>query len=258
MNALKYFVVDNGTHKALELKKKLISILGKWKFDAENPQYIFVLGGDGTLIGSLVRFNNLCAKIVAISAGNFGFFSSFNEKNLAHFISKVSRDINYQKILLLKLRWDGNNFLAVNDVVLDFSLASKVDLFINNQCLERCWNSGFIFSTPLGSTGINKSAMGAVVCPLLDCWSFAELNPIATARFSSLRNPFLLPSNATVTLKGVIGDPNFSLIIDGVKQQNNFASNSLTICCERSKSELFFSWKLEEYVKKIRRLYVRK
>ena len=59
----------------------------------------------------------------------------------------------------------------------------------------------WLFSTPTGSTGYNKSVYGAVVDPLIPCMQVTELGSLNNNHYRTLGSPFILSQDRTLTLK---------------------------------------------------------
>lgn len=258
MTEKRYFVVSNNSKNSTILQSKLIDYLSDWRLDAVNPEFVFILGGDGTFLRNVIKFNKIGCKLVAINTGRFGFYAQFSKNNLSTILQIVNDTKNFQKVNLLHASWNHDEALAINDIALSSTVARETDVFVNGIFLEHCWNSGFLFSTTTGSTAFSRSANGAIIYPQINCFQFLEFSPIITNNFLSIRNPIIFPNDAFVTLqKKRSKDCIYSLTIDGVDYASDFYLESLTVSCVLSQAEIYFCKNTNQHTEKLFRHFVK-
>ena len=86
------FAIFTKTDKDVSKQYQMVEQAAKnasFTFDNENPDVVFVLGGDGTLLKAVQRYIDIVdnIKFVGFRCGNLGFFYDFNEED----IRRISR-----------------------------------------------------------------------------------------------------------------------------------------------------------------------
>jgi NAD kinase len=143
--------------------------------------YIKVVGGDGTLLRAINMFRDMNLPFFGVGAGTVNFL--MNDSNI------VSDDVKYKKFDLIKVKvtYDYHEvntglgmpiektetFQAFNDVMIGGDMNSwiKFDVKEKDDFFGEFKGGGLIFSTPQGSTGINKNNSGSVLPLSSKLWS---------------------------------------------------------------------------------------
>ena len=161
------------------------------KFD-----YIFSVGGDGTLLNTARKYAKYNKPILGINFGNLGYLTGCEKKNVFHAIDNLlAKKFFIEKRLML----ESQNNLALNDICIVKSFDARLiefDLFVNNNFLESYRADGIIISTPTGSTAYNLSAGGPIVKPDLPVFI---LTPICAHSLYS--RPLIISCNDEVKIK---------------------------------------------------------
>lgn len=214
----KYDYVISKSKRAEGYKRLFIDkIPNDWKRDKENYEYLFIIGGDGTLLRQANTFINKSCKVILINGGSFGFFSSFNEKNIDSIFDKVLISKNYIHPQIIELIIDNKKYFAINDICIASYKTSKIDVKINENDYEVFKGTGFLFSTPLGSSAYNKSAGGAVIMNNIECLQMVEIHPVRQVDFNTLGSPIILSCDTTVTLNILDCHDDYYIVADGTK-----------------------------------------
>ena len=139
----------------------------------DNADFLFSIGGDGTLLGSvtLVRDSNI--PILGINTGRLGFISSVSTDQIESAINDViNNNFEIKNRTLLSLETENDLFgdvnFALNEVAIvkkDTSSMIKIDAFLNDEFLNSYWADGLIIATPTGSTGYSLSCGGPIIIP---------------------------------------------------------------------------------------------
>lgn len=206
-------------------KKKYIELLQdcfnneKLIFDEENPEYIFSIGGDGTLLDAVKKYG-IEPIFIPINQGNLGFYTSWTIDE----ISKLEHDILKNNLIycpLLQAKITCNNFeekiyYAVNDLTIINPLQTLIlNIKINDENFESFRGTGLCFSTPMGSTAYNKSLGGAIVVNNLDIFQLTTIAPINNTSYRTIENPIIFGKNSVVSITAEISDlENVSLVAD--------------------------------------------
>lgn len=127
---------------------------------------ILYIGGDGTFIRSARLAYRLGIPIVGINTGKVGYLSKIAPEDAEQkLVSLIKGEYEVVETGVLSLKCDDKIIEPViNDAV--FSATKLVDEFWVKQWDEtvfRCCSSAVAISTAVGSTGLNKSAGGAVI-----------------------------------------------------------------------------------------------
>mgnify|MGYP001257099906 FL=1 len=207
------------------LKKDLESIKHNCKFFKKNEisnfnlDFLFSIGGDGTLLRSITIVKNLEIPILGINTGNLGFLTSLQKEYLKNglklFFDKKYTLVNRSLLnVKTKNKIDSLNEFnyALNEVSInrkDTTSMLSIETSINDRSLTTYWADGLIISTPTGSTGYSLSSGGPILSPNTKTW---VLNPIAPHNINV--RPLIISdsSNIKISVKGK--GENFLLSLD--------------------------------------------
>ncbi len=141
--------------------------------DIENLDFLFSIGGDGTLLDAIPYVHDLGVPILGINLGRLGFLSSVSKTEMTRAIDSIySGDYSLDRRTLLKLEKPGDLFgklnFALNDLTIyrnnNTSLVS-VRVYVNGLFLNTYWGDGLIIATPTGSTAYSMSVGGPILTP---------------------------------------------------------------------------------------------
>jgi NAD+ kinase len=189
----------------------------------ENFDFIFVIGGDGTLLKAARFYSKWQTPVFGINLGRLGFLSQAKENEISRAVADICE--NKYKIEDRLMLVSDTNVLALNDFVIkgaSNSRTSKFSLSINDKFVCEYLADGLIISTPTGSTAYGLSAGGPVLAPSLDAIAIVPICPhTLTAR------PLVIPSSEKITITTCETCPSFIVISDG---QNSYSiSSDITI-----------------------------
>jgi NAD+ kinase len=134
---------------------------------------MIVLGGDGTMLDSLVYVHDSTIPVLGINLGRLGFLTGDNRSDLRKLMEQLSRGYyTIEPRTVLKLESDAALFndspYALNDFVIhkkDSSSMMTIHTYINGEFLNSYWADGLILATPTGSTGYSLSCGGPILYP---------------------------------------------------------------------------------------------
>ena len=144
----------------------------------ENIDFIFVLGGDGSIISAARKNAALKIPIVGINFGKLGYLAELEVSELGLIEKIISGKCDIEERIMLDVSVIlGEEVLrteypALNDVVLSNGPVSKLlsfDLFANGVAAQSMRSDGIVISTPTGSTAYSMSAGGPVLDPCIRC-----------------------------------------------------------------------------------------
>lgn len=189
--------------------------------------FVFVIGGDGTLLKAARFYAKDFTPVFGINLGRLGFLSQTNESELAESVEKILQGHYKIEDRLMLISTDG--VLALNDFVIKGSSASRTSRFqlsIDGKFVCDYLADGLIVSTPTGSTAYGLSAGGPVLSPILNAVVIVPICPhTLTAR------PIVVPSNEKITISTCETCSSFVVVADG---QDTFTVND-KITIEKSK-----------------------
>ncbi len=166
--------------------------------------FIFSLGGDGTILDTVCHVGRLDIPILGINLGNLGFLANTTTTEIAYALDCLAKDkFTLDKRTLLHL--DSNkpvftsNPFALNDFCImrkDSSALVRIHTYLNGEFLCTYWADGIIVCTPTGSTGYNLSCGGPIIAPQTN--SFV-ITPVAPHNLNV--RPFVIPDNTIVSFE---------------------------------------------------------
>jgi NAD+ kinase len=141
--------------------------------ELNDVDFVCSLGGDGTILESLLLIKDLEIPVVGINTGRLGFLASIASNDTVNSIESILNNEYYiDQRTMLKLVTKENLFgetnFALNELTIhkkDSSSMIIVHAYINDEYFTSYWADGLIVSTPTGSTGYSLSCNGPIVMP---------------------------------------------------------------------------------------------
>jgi len=206
-------------YKELKQKIKLDSVIKTFtdRNDVAEVDYMFSIGGDGTLLKTItfVRDNNI--PVLGINTGRLGFLTSITTDEVDNAINDVlTGDFDLDARTLLEIETEGNLFgdinYALNEITVqkrDTSSMITIQVYLNDDFLNSYWADGLIISTPTGSTAYSLSCNGPIILPRS---GNIIINPIAPHNLNA--RPIVVPDDIELTLKIAGRTENFLVALD--------------------------------------------
>lgn len=196
------------------------------------------IGGDGAFLRAVHRNKFSQIPFVGINTGHLGFYQDISTKMIDSFIKDyVNGDFINEKLCLVQAdivtKRKSYALTAVNEIVVK-GIRSKVihlDMFIDNNHLQKFCGDGIIISTPSGSTAYNFSAGGSIVYPTIKSLQITPLSPINSKAYRSLSNSMILGEDQKVTIKPELRYSNLTLLVnDGMEfSYDNIVEINITL-----------------------------
>jgi NAD+ kinase len=138
-----------------------------------NLDFLFSLGGDGTMLESVTYIGKAEVPILGINTGRLGFLAITSRDDIdAALEALFTGNFKVESRTLLKLNSSPKLFEPLNFALNDFTIMKKdtssmitVHVFVDGELLNSYWSDGIIVSTPTGSTGYSLSCGGPLVYP---------------------------------------------------------------------------------------------
>jgi NAD+ kinase len=180
---------------------------------------VFVLGGDGTLLGVARRFADHRLPILGFNVGNLGFLTEAEPDDLDTAVDRVLAGdymIESRLMLLAEVIRDGavvERGTALNDVGIvkgAFGRMITCEVRMDGMDLGTYSGDGLIVSTPTGSTAYSLSCGGPIVYPGIQT---LLLTPICPHTLTS--RPMVLPAEAELEVRPSSVHREMCVSIDG-------------------------------------------
>ena len=206
-------------------------------FDSKKPiendiNFVFSIGGDGTILRSITYVKDSNIPVLGINTGRLGFLTSIQKENIQEAISLIyNNKFSIIKRTLLEVKSESQNDafydypFALNEITIqrkDTTSLLNISCQINDKYLTNYWSDGLIISTPTGSTGYSLSNGGSIVSPESNV---IVLNPIAPHNINM--RSLVIPDNSKINID-IEGDSDINLSLDSRMYSAN-CSNQIEI-----------------------------
>ncbi|WP_071130867.1 NAD kinase [Enterococcus timonensis] len=211
---MKVAIVHNQEEKTLKILPELMECLASHQIeiDADHPEVVISVGGDGTLLSAFHRFNHRLNEVqfLGIHTGHLGFYTDWRDYELVDMVESLKKNgtsmpsIQYPLLDVVVHYRDKENsghFLALNEsVIRRVGKTMVADVLINDRLFEHFRGDGLVVSTPTGSTAYNKSIGGAILHPELPAFQLTEIASLNNIVFRTLGSSMVIAENDWVTI----------------------------------------------------------
>jgi NAD+ kinase len=147
--------------------------------------YMFSLGGDGTLLDTVTFVRDKNIPVVGINIGRLGFLANIGKDEIEAAIDAIlegSYILDRRSMIELQSNKPlfGEVNYALNDVAIhkkDTSSMIVIHTYINGEFLNSYFADGLIIATPTGSTGYSLSCGGPIVMPTSENFVITPVAP---------------------------------------------------------------------------------
>jgi NAD+ kinase len=155
---------------------------------ALKPEFVIVLGGDGTLLAAARVVAKAGIPILGVNLGSLGFLTEVALSEIYTALESVEKKqiLRESRSMIdcrvLRRGEQVNTFIALNDVVVTKSAIARmteVDIKINGEFVANYKADGVIVSTPTGSTAYSLAAGGPILEPSVDAFVVTPVSPHA-------------------------------------------------------------------------------
>ncbi|PJJ48711.1 NAD kinase [Hymenobacter chitinivorans] len=148
-------------------------------------QFVFSIGGDGTLLDTVTYVGALQIPILGINTGRLGFLATITVERIAQAIDALFKGhFVLEERSLIRVETDPEVFDGINFGLNEFSILKRdtssmivVHTYIDGEYLNSYWADGLIVATPTGSTGYSLSCGGPVMLPQTNNFIIAPVCP---------------------------------------------------------------------------------
>ena len=205
-------IAYNSLNKSIETKNILIEKLTRVGFEIsediqKNTELIISIGGDGSFLQTVHKFDFPDIPIIAINTGHLGFFAELTPDKIDKFIDSYKNEnysIQQSEVLEAEvftkeecIKLNGINEIVIKNIQ---SRTVHLDLQVDGIKVERFSGDGMLISTPMGSTAYNYSAGGSIVDPSLNLLQLTPIAPMNTNAYRSFTSSIILPTTSTIVI----------------------------------------------------------
>ncbi len=183
--------------------------------DFNEIQFFISMGGDGTILRLLHRYQKFDIPIIGINSGHLGFMADIPASDIYPSLTDLlegSYEIENRVVLQGNLK-DKDGF-AINDVVIHRSTnPNLVELAIkvNGGHINTFEADGVIVATPNGSTAYSLAAGGPILTPQLGA---VVLTPISPHTISN--RPIVLSADYEIEIQYLSPYDPVEVVLDGI------------------------------------------
>ena len=167
--------------------------------------FLFSIGGDGTLLRSIPFVKDSEIPILGINTGRLGFLTSLQKESLNEALDKFFDkrfELVQRSLLSVDLSKPSQTLASFAFALNEISINRKnttsmlgIETKIDKDYLTTYWADGLIIATPTGSTGYSLSSGGPILTPKT---KGIVLNPIAPHNLNI--RPLVVPDQATIQI----------------------------------------------------------
>lgn len=211
----KIFIYANDSETSKKTEKKLKQKLDKSGFTvlsdySKDADLLVCIGGDGTFLKVIHKFDFPSMPIIGINTGHLGFFQEIMPSMLDDFIFNYTQGrYSLQKLSTVKVKITSGGevftHVGLNEVLIkgNSTYSIHLNISIGGSFIERFSGDGLLIATPSGSTAYNYSLGGSIVDPRLNLLQVTPIAPMNTTAYRSFTSSILLPSDLSL---GVVPD----------------------------------------------------
>ena len=205
---------------------------------ASKADLILVLGGDGTMIGSIRHLHSLNVPFLGINSGTVGFLTDLSLSKIDKLKDILSGSYLMENRPIYETYTNNRKKeIFLNEVVIHSGSVTKMidlELSLKDQVIYNLKADGLIISSSTGSTAYSYSGGGPIISPKLEAISLLPM-----FSHSSSSHSLLLSNKDEVTVK--IKNKNLSSIqifVDG-KKNLQYANNGLKVINTKKTFKLY-------------------
>lgn len=186
----------------------------------DHANFLFVLGGDGTILGFARQFAHTGLPILGINLGHLGFLSEAETEDLESAVKRVL-DGNYcletRLMLEAEVEREGKvvmkQLIGLNEIGIAKGSFGKMvtnKVFVDGMYVDQYSGDGLLVSTPTGSTAYSLSCGGPIISPHIDV---ILLTPICPHTLHA--RPLVIAADQQVRVEVTATHKEMVLSIDG-------------------------------------------
>ena len=197
----------------------VIDISDEDKLKNVSADFVFVFGGDGTILSASRKLNDKQIPLIGVYLGKFGFLAELTSQDINDSLERICAGeyVVSQRMLLtskiIRTNQVINETVGLNDAVISRTSLSRlisIKLYVNEKIVTTYSCDGLIVSTPAGTTAHSLSAGGPIVTP--DMEAFA-ITPICPHTLSN--RPLVVSGDSKIEMEQISESKGVGLTVDG-------------------------------------------
>lgn len=201
------------------------------------PQIFICIGGDGTMLDSLLYVKDSGIPVIGINTGRLGFLSHTSPEALAPALEQIvlgTYDIEKRTVLRTEVKGKQRfTTISLNDISFhkrDTSAMLAIHAGLNGMPFNTYWADGLLVSTPTGSTAYSLSCGGPVLFPNTEG---LLITPVAPHNLNV--RPVIVADTTTIQIRVEGRGTNFLMAFDS---RNRLVDYQSTIDIQKSNFKL--------------------
>jgi NAD+ kinase len=185
----------------------------------QRPDFVVVLGGDGTLLSSARNVAEAGIPILGVNLGSLGFLTEIKQGEIAQALADVDAgryELSLRSMIHCQVQRKGScvaGYHALNDIVMNQRAVARITEFevrVNGTFVSNYMADGLIVATPTGSTAYSLAAGGPILAP--DVPGFV-ITPVASHALTN--RPLVVQDTALIEIRVIVTREQAYLTIDG-------------------------------------------
>jgi NAD+ kinase len=204
------------------------------------PDFVIVLGGDGTLLSTARSVAKAGVPILGINLGSLGFLTEVKQEEIPQALADVDAgrcEVSLRPMLHCQVQREQQciaTYDALNEVVMNQSAVARITDFevrVNGIFVSHYKADGLIISTPTGSTAYSLAAGGPILSP--DVPGFV-ITPVASHALTN--RPLVIQDTAIIEVRVTVTRAQAFLTVDG--QQGIPLAEGDVVRCKKSEFQV--------------------
>jgi NAD+ kinase len=202
----------------------------------KNPNFVVVLGGDGTLLSTARNVARAGIPILGVNLGSLGFLTEIRQDEIATALEAVDAgrcELSQRAMLHCQVCRNGKcvaDYDALNDLVMNQRAVARITDFevrVNGIFVSQYRADGLIIATPTGSTAYSLAAGGPILSPEVPGF---VITPVASHALTN--RPLVVRDTAVIEVSLTVTREQAYLTVDG--QQGEPLEEGDVVACRKS------------------------
>lgn len=215
------FYIEKNYYSALKKQLKISNVktFASYKDLNKSFDFMFTVGGDGTILRAVTFVRDSNIPIVGINTGRLGFLATIQKDEIANAIDLILKKqyiVKERGLLSVSTSPKIKSLSSINFALNEVSVNRKntasmitIETYLNDDYLTSYWADGLIIATPTGSTGYSLSCGGPIITP--EAKSLV-ITPISPHNLNA--RPLIIPDETNVKFKVSGREDKFFLSLD--------------------------------------------
>lgn len=194
-------------------------VVERKEIGARKPNFVIVLGGDGTLLSAARSVAPHEIPILGVNLGSLGFLTEVPLDDLYPTLEAIDRNqcsIESRSMIQARLLRNGTqlcDYKALNDAVITKTTIARLasfEIYINGAYVSNYKGDGLIVSSPTGSTAYSLAAGGPILMPEVQALVITPICPHALSH-----RPLVVHDSVEIEIRVQSATDEAFLSIDG-------------------------------------------